>query len=358
MTSNDCRDATDRSTLGFPSDSDVWSTASAQECVPPLILIGVPTYRRPRGLRRLAQSLEQMHGRAAAGSSQDVGVRYRLRLVVVDNDPDGSARATVDELRPSIDLDIDYRHETRRGIPFARNAVLDAATECTSDFIAFVDDDEIVDTHWLEHLLATLRSHDADVVTGPVVSDLEGDPPAWLVDGGFFDSARHATGTKLHEAWTNNVLFTTAMIRRFDLRFDERLAMTGGSDAHFFRRVADAGATIVWCAEAIVRETVPTSRLDPRWLRRRSWRYGTTAAWIERDLRGRAKSFVPVVGRGLRRFAEGAWLLLRRGWRGPADRLRAAQKMRFGAGLVAGWFGRSYEEYKLREQHESSECAS
>ncbi len=46
-------------------------------------------------------------------------------------------------------LPLTYVHEVRAGIPLARNAVLHAARNLNPDWIAFVDDDEVIDREWL-----------------------------------------------------------------------------------------------------------------------------------------------------------------------------------------------------------------
>lgn len=77
--------------------------------------------------------------------------RYpNFEIVVVDNAPSSvdavpDALAHIDTLVP-----IRYVLETRGGLAWARNAGWRAAT---GDFIAFLDDDEIVDDYWLAELL-------------------------------------------------------------------------------------------------------------------------------------------------------------------------------------------------------------
>src|SRR5690606_31942716 len=91
------------------------------------------------------------------------------------------------------DLDVQYRVEERQGIPFARNAVLEAFQEF-GDVLAFVDDDEEVTSSWLSRLLTTWSSTGADVVAGPVLPLFEEEPPSWVVRGGLFNRKRMATG--------------------------------------------------------------------------------------------------------------------------------------------------------------------
>ena len=63
-------------------------------------------------------------------------------VIVIDNDPGGSAREIVAGYMDAAPFVVRYLHEPRRGIAFARNAALDAAQESGAKWIAFIDDDD------------------------------------------------------------------------------------------------------------------------------------------------------------------------------------------------------------------------
>ncbi len=100
------------------------------------------TYRRPEGLARL---LDGLAGLAFSGEPPE------LRIIIVDNDPDRSARAFCDERARSFPWPLEYRHEPTPGIAPARNAALEAARG--ADWIAFIDDDEVPEQAWLDSLI-------------------------------------------------------------------------------------------------------------------------------------------------------------------------------------------------------------
>ena len=128
-------------------------TPSEAERMTPVLSICVPTYRRPGGLFLLLGSLDaQVFSEAPPA----------IRIVVVDNDETESAREVVDDARSFLRHPVHYRVEKRVGIPQARNAALAAAL--SSDWIAFVDDDEVPEPGWLDALLRTQRATGADVV--------------------------------------------------------------------------------------------------------------------------------------------------------------------------------------------------
>lgn len=221
-------------------------------------LIAIATYRRPAGLQLLLDSLE-----AGIGSTS-------AEILVVDNDPEESARSVAAEhpLRPV------YVVEPEPGIAEARNRAL---AHFDNDYraIIFVDDDEWVSEGWLGTLTAYAARTRADVVVGPVVSVLPEDAPEWIGRGGFIQRPKLQSGHQLATAPTNNtLLLRDAWVRAGSPRFDRSFSVTGGSDADLFRGICKSGATILYCADAVVHEDVPVERLSLRWLRRRATRNG------------------------------------------------------------------------------------
>ncbi|WP_439031895.1 glycosyltransferase family 2 protein [Gordonia terrae] len=215
------------------------------------------TYMRPKGLGRLLDSLM-------------VGTNSSADVVVVDNDPAGSARSIAEDHSAATY----YTVQPEAGIAQARNAGLDFFTP-DYDGIIFVDDDEWVDDEWLFTLTSYLDTSGADVVQGPVLTSLPDDCPEWIRRGGFFQRERAISGTRLLSAATNNsVMRRDAWVRAGEPRFDTSFSETGGSDWDFFWGLRLSGAKIVYCNEAVVSEDVPASRLSARWLVRRSTRSG------------------------------------------------------------------------------------
>lgn len=301
------------------------------------IAICVVTYKRPDGLKRLLQGLSALHFEDPSPE---------VRVVVVDNDADiQAARAVCDEARASFRWELEYHLEPRRGIPFARNKAIACAKDAV-DFIAFIDDDEVPEPNWLDELIRVQREHDADVVTGPVVSHFTSDVPPWIIKGRFFERRRGSTGTRMDRAFTGNILFRTALFDGMDPWFDGRLAFAGGSDVHFLRRVHRAGYGIVWADDAVAREWVPASRVNAGWIVRRAFRIGTSTAFVEFDLRPAVVAAALVLAIGCYRIASGALLLPIGLVLGRHFLVRQVRYVAYGAGLLAGLTGRRYEEYR------------
>jgi O-antigen biosynthesis protein len=110
-------------------------------------------------------------------------------IVVVDNAP-ADPRA-VPAVLESLDAPVPVRYvvEPRGGLSWARNAGWNAAA---ADIIAFLDDDEIPDKHWLAELVRGFSaSADVGCVTGMVLpAELRTEPQQWFEGLGGFRQGR------------------------------------------------------------------------------------------------------------------------------------------------------------------------
>jgi len=305
-------------------------------CTPPRVALCVPTHRRPAGLARLLGSLESLVFPDGAPE---------LRVVVVDNDPDGSAAAVCETLAERSSYPIAYSREKRRGISHARNAALVAAMG-TSDFVAFLDDDEVPEPEWLSELLRAQRAHAADAVTGPSLSAFVVPPPDWAIAAGFFTRPRWSTGTEVGSGFTGNALFRTAALGEMAELFDERLALTGGEDSEFFQRFARAGYRVVWCDSAIVHDEVPVSCTRLRWILARGFRTGGSETYIQQKLEPGWRTRLRVVLHAGWCIAKGCALVVAGALRGRATAAAGLRLACFGAGRIAGLAGLQYAEYR------------
>ena len=238
------------------------------------VAVGVVTYRRPRALERSLASLRNLEG-------LDEGAEL-VAVIVVDNDPAGSARDTVEAERPQFDVPLRYAVESEPGIAAARNAVIDLASDCR--LLAFIDDDEVATPGWLRRMVALQQRSGAELVAGPTVSVMPDNVPRWLEDGRQFERSRRQTGSTFRFAGSGNLLLDLVGCAPLAPLFDLRYGILGGSDTHLFIRARNAGLGMLWCDEAVVFEDVPQSRTRLSWILKRAYRAGNTVALCEREL--------------------------------------------------------------------------
>ena len=300
------------------------------------VAVCVITFKRPEGLRRLLNGLNALCFRDTPPE---------LEVIVVDNDPTASARRVCSELRSALKWPIQYHVEPCRGIPFARNKAVARALE-TADFIAFIDDDEVPEPDWLDELLHVQHACDVDVVTGPVVPHFPDEVPHWVIKGRFFESPRYPTGRCMDVAFTHNVLARNNVYRAMEPIFDERLAMTGGSDSHFFRRVHRAGFSIVWADVALVSEWIPKSRACFGWLVQRAFRSGTTLGFVTLDLGSAWSGRLELAAKAAVWIAIGVLLAPCGLVAGRHVFVKGIRYIAYGAGYLASIAGTHYDEYK------------
>ena len=233
--------------------------------VPPAgLTIAIPTYRRPDSVARVLRAVlaEVRACSEAVPAGRETGAIGSIEVVIIDNDPAGSAREAV-----AGHERVRYVVEPSPGVSAVRNRALDEAAGRA--LLLFIDDDEEPEADWLRLLLSARRDTGAAAVAGLVVPDYEAEPGPWLRAGGFFDRQSWPTGTRRPVAATNNLLLDLGAVRAAGLRFDEAFGATGGEDALFTRSLVAAGGVIVWCDEARVRDRVPAQRLRRSWVLRR-----------------------------------------------------------------------------------------
>lgn len=306
----------------------------------PRIAVCIATFRRPKWLSGLLDGINRL-----------TFVKFRvpsIRVIVIDNDTDGTAAPVYESFRSGSRWPIEYCLEVRRGIAQARNRAVACAGRDT-DFVAFIDDDEIPDPRWMDELLDCQRCYDADIVHGPVLPLLPEGAPHWLTRGRFFNPPGYATGQQLQAAATNNILIRSAVFWQGGLNFNERYGLAGMDDIDFSTRVVRSGRKIVWTNEAIVHEWVPPGRANARWILQRAFRDGNTTTWVEREKTSRSTVRMIRAMKGSRRVVQGLLLSLPSLLVGRHALVKALKYVFRGAGELAGLAGFLYEEYRTAD---------
>ena len=230
----------------------------------PYIAVCVCTRQRPKMLSKLIDSFTRL----------SIPDNLSLSLEVVENDTQPTCRELV-ESYDSQDHKVNYHHESRLGIPFARNHCIQIAQQAKADYLAFVDDDEWFTESWLVNIWHYANKQPpGTVIQGSVRSTLPPGTPAHYLP--FFQRKPIATGSTLHMCRTNNVLVPVTLFSEHNLRFDESRPFAGGTDSKLFRKAHALGVPLIYCDEAVVNEDVPAERLRLAWLSKRYFRIGLT----------------------------------------------------------------------------------
>jgi succinoglycan biosynthesis protein ExoM len=233
---------------------------------------------------------------------------WAIALIVVENDDSPRCADIVGEFQKRAPYLVQYLQETEVGIPFARNAAIEAVQALGAEWIAFVDDDELAEPDWLLRLCERSNQAGVDVIQGAARYEYPSKSPDWLPHRPL---ARRESGQVLRTASTNNVMFRRTLTEDegLGLRFDPSFRFTGGSDSDFFSRATEKGACIVWEQLAVVSEIVPQSRLRLGWQLKRAFRVATNASEGELRRKGFTRALARRTPKNLIRLIIGTALL-------------------------------------------------
>jgi glycosyltransferase involved in cell wall biosynthesis len=273
-------------------------------------------------------------------------------FLFAENDSDFTVLPQVRAFRDAVREPVQLELEPRPGIPMARNRVLDMALAADADILTFVDDDEIVTDDWLVHLVAGMEARKLDLGGGPVRLTKTAEPMSkWntaiyrhLIYRSRKRNTERAASVAdatdhLNNIYTNNWALRLASQRRFGIRFDEGLQVSGGSDTQFSLDMNRAGARIGWIPDAWVEEPTPVKRLTLRYHYRRARDQSTNAVLLARKGAPRAlwQAFARTLDATL--FMVAAPVL------GRYMVAKAAHKIGIAAGCVRGALGGRSRHY-------------
>jgi succinoglycan biosynthesis protein ExoM len=304
-----------------------------------LVAICVASYQRPQGLKRLLEGINQLTFNKSKVPD--------IEVIVVDNDATGSAGQVCRDCEASFRWELKYCIEKVRGISFARNRAIASISE-DANFVVFIDDDEVPEPAWLDELLSVQKDYSADVVTGPVLPHfIKSDIPQWVNKGKFFEPRRYPTGHALKVAFTNNVLISTHILKQINPIFDERFALTGGEDSHFFMRLYRSGYKFVWANEAVVHEWIPQSRTSIKWVLQRGYLGWSIHSCCERELYPSISVIGLRIVKGIGLIIQGLFQIPPSLFLGQHAVIQALLNIYRGVGTLAGIIGIRYQAYKV-----------
>lgn len=192
-------------------------------------------------------------------------------VVIVDNGLRSSEQVVRDVMPPGR---FTYRRLNERGLVVARNCALQLAMDHKPVLLAFIDDDEVPDRHWLHNLRRRMDEAQADMVNGPVMPDFMEAPPPWAGAGSFYEKSGHTP-------CTSNLMLRASCLPDDPAQwFLPAFNFSGGEDNEFLNRLLQRGAARAVAGDAIVREAIPADRLRRRYVWQRGLRDGVVISEI------------------------------------------------------------------------------
>ncbi len=219
----------------------------------PLFTVVVPTHNRRKPLARCLESLRSVEGAA--------------QIIVVDDGSD----PPVDVDRPRLTL----LRQSYKGAAAARNL---GASRAGGKYLAFTDDDCVVEPQWLQAFRAVLMDRPEILIGGKVRN---GEPDNWAAafNQELLEGLREVTeGTPRWFLTSNNLCVSAAAFARMG-GFDESFRDAAGEDREFCERWRRQGGELAYEPAAVVTHHHP-QELGGFWEMHK--KYGAAARRLKR----------------------------------------------------------------------------
>jgi len=238
--------------------------------------------------------------------------------------------------------------EKQQGIPHARNRAIDEAMN--SDFLIFIDDDELPLPGFLHAAFRALDVEGADCVGGRVKVVFDAMPrPSWLSDDLLpflaevdYGEQPFSITDESTPIWTANIGYRMSIFKRDDaLRFDDRYTrkgkgIGGGSDLLMFKTMLCRGIRMRYVPDMIVKHHVETWRLKRSYFLKLHYISGLKKGrW---ELNDYSRSICGIPPFLLRQSLRHWWKTLLMYLRNEPGKLRQAMNGAHAVGMMAGQF--------------------
>jgi succinoglycan biosynthesis protein ExoM len=296
------------------------------------LTVAICTYNRSERIRPLVRSLRSL----------SCPVPYEI--LFVNNNSQDETEVILKELGKADGAPLRYVNERMQGIVPARNRALHESQH--SDYIFFMDDDELPRPGLLNAVVQAFELDGADCVGGRVKVHFETEQrPRWLGDEllGFLAEVDYGDrpfwiSDESTPVWTANAAFKTVLFAnglKFDNKYNrEGKGVGGGEDQEMFKVLLKEGNRIRYRPDMMVEHFVETWRLK-RW-------YFLKLHYLSGEKKGRWKSIEAnrlIFGVPLflfRQTVRHLWITFCMGLRGEPGKLRQAMNCAHAFGMVSG----------------------
>ena len=215
-----------------------------------------------------------------------------FEILAIDNNSSDATQDVLQQLAALPGAPLRWVREPRQGIVHARNRAI--AETAASEYLVFIDDDELPGTGFINAALDALSREGAECVGGRIAVDFTTHPrPHWLEDDvlGFLGALDYGSQplwieTAATPLWSGNIAYRRTLFERLSLRFDARYnrageGLGGGEDAAMFRTLLAAGTRMRYRPDMAITHRVDATKLRRRYFLRLHWLAGRKVGQFE-----------------------------------------------------------------------------
>lgn len=184
-----------------------------------VLSITICTYNRIEYLKKCLKSvLDQTQGNKS------------IEINIIDNNSTDNTKSYISEIQKKYP-EVNYYVEHKQGISFARNLSFEV---CKGDYLAFVDDDAVINKNWLKSLLDELKNQNPNIVYGgPIYPNFESNPENWIDKNYFIRKFKETDGflglIKSKEGFSGGNMCISKSLFFKSEKFNTEIGMTGGN---------------------------------------------------------------------------------------------------------------------------------
>ncbi|MGE1008027.1 glycosyltransferase [Bacillus cereus] len=251
------------------------------------LTIAICTFNRVNLLVETIQSLSNLKNISDA------------QVIIVDNNSTDSTKGQVEELIRDLSYDLEYVNEKRQGLSYARNAAIQKAN---CEYIAFLDDDAIPDSEWINTIISAFEEDDTlYAIGGKIIPKFETSRPDWLVKGLEYSYTIVDLGANKQQYSSQlypfgaNMAFRTSVFDKY--AFPNHLGRKGttlisGEETWLFSKFEEEQWDYCYIPDMIVEHFVPKERLTKKWVLERFYFQGVTKKLMCTNKKETTKLFI------------------------------------------------------------------
>jgi glycosyltransferase involved in cell wall biosynthesis len=245
--------------------------------------ICICTYNRNQSLINCIKSINKILNKK----------KIKINIIINDNSLNNNLSTIKKKLIKISRYNIIFAIEKKRGIVHARNKCLKIVRRKRPNYVAFIDDDCVVDKNWLKNILFLIDKLNADVITGPQKyerkTSISSNNFSKIFEKKYTNNLR-----RVKWAASNNVFFKCNILHELkNFNFDKNLNKFGiGEDQLFFSIINKFGYKIYWSKNVYVTEKMHSHRININWVKERSKRLGILGHYLDMKLYGKFTGYL------------------------------------------------------------------